>query len=109
MSIAPWGVLSDTHIYQLVVREDERPERIDLDLERKRGLTERTWEIMEFCWQKNAAMRPKFIQVAEMWRDRSAQSISASLYSPSHSASATSKISLCSRICFNDIRYQKAQ
>lgn len=90
MSIAPWGVLSDTHIYQLVVREDERPERIDLDMERKRGLTERIWEIMEFCWQKNAALRPKFVQVTEMWRNQSSQNNSVSLNS--HPAYDTSKI-----------------
>jgi hypothetical protein len=67
MSAPPWGVLSNNHIYQLVVRENDRPDRLDPDFERKRGLTNQIWEIMQAAWQKDANLRPTFAQIIQSW------------------------------------------
>lgn len=67
MSMPPWGVLSKNNIYQLVVRENDRPDRLDLDFEHKRGLTNRIWEIIQAAWQKDANLRPTFAQIIQTW------------------------------------------
>jgi hypothetical protein len=67
MSAPPWGVLPNNHIYQLVVREDDRPDRLDLDFERKRGLTDQIWETIEAAWQKDANLRPTFANIINSW------------------------------------------
>jgi hypothetical protein len=68
MSTPPWGVLSESHIYQLVVREGDRPDRLDPDVEQKHGLTDRIWAIIEASWQKEATLRPNFSQIVESWQ-----------------------------------------
>ena len=61
-------MLSENHIYQLVVREGDRPDRLQPDVERKYGLTDKIWGIMEVCWHKEAGMRPTFTQIVEFWQ-----------------------------------------
>ena len=66
-STPPWGVLSENHIYQLVVRENDRPDRPDPNFMYERGLTDQIWEIMESAWQKEGGLRPTFTQIMEWW------------------------------------------
>jgi len=68
MSSPPWGLLAENHIYQLVVREGDRPDRPERDVGQKRGLTDKIWGIMEVCWHKDAGMRPTFTQIVEFWQ-----------------------------------------
>ena len=68
MSAPPWGVLSDNHIYQLVVREDARPDRLDLAFRDTCGLTDQIWQIMEDAWQKDAHLRRTFGQIVKLWK-----------------------------------------
>lgn len=58
-------MLSDDHIYQLVVREDARPDR--MSLASRNGLTDQIWQIMEEAWQKDANLRLTFGQIAKLW------------------------------------------
>jgi serine/threonine protein kinase len=67
MAMPPWGVLPNKNIHQLVVRENDRPDRLDLDFERKRGLTDQIWKIMQAAWQKDANSRPTFAQIIQSW------------------------------------------
>ena len=67
MSVPPWGVLSDKRIYKLVVRENDRPDRFDLDIGHKHGLTDQIWEIMQAAWQKDANLRPTFVEIIQSW------------------------------------------
>jgi hypothetical protein len=60
-------VLSENHIYQLIVREGDRPDRPELYIEQKSGLTGKIWGIMEKSWHKEAALRPTFAQIVELW------------------------------------------
>lgn len=68
MSSPPWGLLAENHIYQLIVRENERPDRPERDVGQKRGLTDKIWAIIEACWHKEPALRPTFTQVVEVWQ-----------------------------------------
>lgn len=67
MSTPPWGMLPDNLVYQLIIREDERPGHLDLDLNRKRGLTDQIWDIMVAAWQTEAKLRPTFVQIIKSW------------------------------------------
>jgi hypothetical protein len=60
-------VLSESHIFQLVVREDDRPDRLDRDFEQKRGLTDQIWKIIEAAWRKDGNLRPTFTQIVGYW------------------------------------------
>jgi serine/threonine protein kinase len=66
-SAPPWGALSDEHIYQLVVREDARPDRMSLASQNTHGLTDQIWQIMEEAWQKDANLRLTFGQIVKLW------------------------------------------
>jgi hypothetical protein len=72
-SAPPWGVLAENHIYQLVVREGDRPDRLDSNIEQKYGLTDKIWGIIEASWQKEATLRPTFNQIVELWQIRQAE------------------------------------
>jgi len=67
-STPPWGVLSESHIYQLVVRENDRPDRPEPKIEQKHGLTGSIWGIMEASWHKEATLRPTFTQIVNLWQ-----------------------------------------
>jgi hypothetical protein len=67
-STPPWGVLSESHIYQLVVRENDRPDRPEPTIEQKNGLTDTVWRIMEASWHKEATLRPTFSQIVNLWQ-----------------------------------------
>jgi hypothetical protein len=73
-SSPPWGVLAESHIYQLVVREDERPDRQDPDATLSRGLSDRIWGIMKAAWQKESHLRPAFPHIVDSWHERSSES-----------------------------------
>ncbi|KAG8990599.1 hypothetical protein FRB94_010496 [Tulasnella sp. JGI-2019a] len=57
----PWGFLSDSQVYQLVVREGERPDRPDEDA--THPLSDYHWGIVETAWNVNPSTRPKFSQI----------------------------------------------
>lgn len=67
-STPPWGVLPDNRIYQLVVREDCRPDRPDEELEESVGLTDQIWAIIDHAWDKESRLRPSFEQIVTMWQ-----------------------------------------
>jgi hypothetical protein len=76
--IPPWGVLAEKLIFQLVVRENERPERPDPIISERVGLTTPIWELIESAWHKEAVLRPTFQQLANVW-PKSATSDSRSM------------------------------
>ncbi|KAG9083743.1 hypothetical protein FRC06_004384, partial [Ceratobasidium sp. 370] len=61
-STPPWGILSSTHIYQLVVRENERPDRPEGDYP-----TDSQWSLIEEAWQREARTRPTFEYIVRNW------------------------------------------
>jgi hypothetical protein len=61
-------MLSENHIYQVVVREGDRPDRLESNLEQKYGLTDNIWGIMEASWQQEATLRPTFNHIVELWQ-----------------------------------------
>ncbi|KAK7050882.1 hypothetical protein VNI00_004994 [Paramarasmius palmivorus] len=64
-TMPPWGVLSETHVYNLVVHENARPDRPDNPLEL--GLSDQIWGIIEEAWQPEARFRPAFDIIVKMW------------------------------------------
>jgi len=62
-SVPPWGVLASNVIYQLVVRENERPDRPEGITEKTVGLTSKNWDIIEESWHKDPRQRPNFDQI----------------------------------------------
>ena len=69
----PWGLLSESHIYQLVVLKGDRPDRLDRNVGQKHGLTDKIWGIMEACWQSDPTSRPIFPEIVEMWQTQPAE------------------------------------
>jgi hypothetical protein len=65
--IPPWGVLAEKLIFQLVVRENERPERPEAMISERVGLTTPIWEMIESAWHKESVLRPTFQQLASVW------------------------------------------
>ncbi|KAG8765331.1 hypothetical protein FRC12_007553 [Ceratobasidium sp. 428] len=61
-STPPWGILSSTHIYQLVVRESERPDRPEGDYP-----TDPQWSLIEKAWSREGRARPTFEHIARNW------------------------------------------
>ncbi|KDQ13809.1 hypothetical protein BOTBODRAFT_33247 [Botryobasidium botryosum FD-172 SS1] len=57
----PWGFLSDTQIYQLVVRENERPDRPYLEAPHE--IISRDWELLEAAWHSDPNARPTFSEI----------------------------------------------
>lgn len=68
-STPPWGVLSEDLIYRLVVREGDRPDRLESLSEDKASISDQHWQIIEAAWQQNAALRPTFTQIVKLWRN----------------------------------------
>ncbi|KAG9127149.1 hypothetical protein FRC07_000476 [Ceratobasidium sp. 392] len=61
-STPPWGILSSTHIYQLVVRENERPDRPEGDYP-----IDSQWSLIEKAWQREGRARPTFEYITRNW------------------------------------------
>ncbi|KIY73084.1 ARM repeat-containing protein [Cylindrobasidium torrendii FP15055 ss-10] len=57
---APWGVLSEKHVYHLIVLENQRPERPEPEVEAEIGLTTDLWNILENAWHQDPRLRPSF-------------------------------------------------
>jgi len=68
LSTPPWGLLSENHIYQLVVRENDRPDRPGSNVMQRCGLTDTIWRIMEAAWEREATLRPAFSEIVELWQ-----------------------------------------
>lgn len=68
-STLPWGVLSEKHIYQLVVYEDSRPDRPDPILEARVGLSDDIWGIIDEAWHHEARLRPSFDIIVRLWQN----------------------------------------
>lgn len=66
-SAPPWGVLSEKHIYQLVVYEHGRPDRPDQQIANRVGLTDDLWSLINECWNKEAGLRPTLDTVVQLW------------------------------------------
>ncbi|KAG8721989.1 hypothetical protein FRC08_008085 [Ceratobasidium sp. 394] len=71
-STPPWGILSSAHIYQLVVRENERPDRPESDYP-----TDPQWSLIERAWHREARARPTFEFIARNWPLEDAESPSS--------------------------------
>ncbi|KAG9050333.1 hypothetical protein FS837_006205 [Tulasnella sp. UAMH 9824] len=63
-SSPPWGILTDTQIYQLMVREGERPDRPEST--DPTAIADRDWQVLEIAWAVDPNARPTFAQVASM-------------------------------------------
>ncbi|KAG8881629.1 hypothetical protein FRB97_009318 [Tulasnella sp. 331] len=59
----PWGILSESQIYHLVVREGERPDRPGSDA--PYHLTDSEWSIIKASWNADADSRPTSAQIAQ--------------------------------------------
>ncbi|KAG8907596.1 hypothetical protein FRB99_003520 [Tulasnella sp. 403] len=57
----PWGFLSDTRIYQLVVREGERPDRPEPDS--TFTIQDRDWSVLQDSWRDDPKQRLTFPQI----------------------------------------------
>ncbi|KAG8870707.1 hypothetical protein FRB97_009461, partial [Tulasnella sp. 331] len=60
--LEPWGFLPDTQIYQLVTRENERPDR-PLHGDSPFPMTDFEWETVEAGWNAIASARPTFSEI----------------------------------------------
>jgi hypothetical protein len=67
MSVPPWGVLASNLIYQLVVRENERPDRPEESMEKRTVLSSKNWDVIVEAWHKEPKQRPNFDQIIGMW------------------------------------------
>jgi hypothetical protein len=54
----PFGTTDESLLYELVVREDERPERPDIYTAAAVGLTDAIWSLIERSWASDAKSRP---------------------------------------------------
>src|SRR5260370_31168891 len=63
----PWGAISDDRIYQLVVKEDERPDRPEPDLLGNEVIPDGIWDILEKAWVKETRARPDFVKITSLW------------------------------------------
>ncbi|KAG8952318.1 hypothetical protein FRC04_004746 [Tulasnella sp. 424] len=59
----PWGILSDGQIFQLMVREGERPDRPE-QTDPTATIPDRDWQLLQDAWVTDPNMRPTFAQVA---------------------------------------------
>lgn len=66
-STPPWGILTEKRIFQLVVQEDTRPDRPDLEVCSKVGLSDQIWSVIEESWHKESRLRPTFEHIAKLW------------------------------------------
>ncbi|KAK0470935.1 hypothetical protein IW261DRAFT_1345134, partial [Armillaria novae-zelandiae] len=76
-STFPWGVLSEKHIYQLVVYENSRPDRPDPAVEARVGLTDNIWGIIEESWHKESRLRPSFDIIIRLWQQNTTVNVAA--------------------------------
>ncbi len=63
----PWGAISDDRIYQLVVKEDERPDRPEPDPWGNEIIPDGIWDIMKKAWAKESRARPDFVKIISLW------------------------------------------
>jgi len=63
--LVPFGATDESLLYELVVREEERPERPDQQTAAEVGLTEEMWLLIERSWASNAQLRPSAPDIAE--------------------------------------------
>lgn len=59
---APWGFLPDTQIYQLVTRENERPDR-PINTDSPYPMTDFEWTTIEAAWNAVPTARPTFTYI----------------------------------------------
>ncbi len=81
----PWGAISDDRIYQLVVKEDERPDRPEPDPWGNEIIPDGIWDIMKKAWAKESRARPDFVKIISLWPQAgpSTESTSPILLQPS--------------------------
>jgi hypothetical protein len=99
----PWGLLSESHIYQLVVHEGDRPDRLDRNVGQKHGLTDKIWGIMEACWQSDPTSRPIFSEIVDMWQTQPTEDVSEMSRPISPSNSANGQIGKSSNATHADV------
>ena len=63
----PWGTISDDRIYQLVVKEDERPDRPESDIWGNELIPDEIWDILKMAWVKETRARPDFVKIISLW------------------------------------------
>ena len=64
--LVPFGATDESLLYELVVREEERPERPD---DAEVGLTDEIWSLIERSWASNAKLRPSASNIADLIKD----------------------------------------
>ncbi|KIO27796.1 hypothetical protein M407DRAFT_232189 [Tulasnella calospora MUT 4182] len=60
----PWGILSVSQIFQLLVREEERPDRPESS--DPLAIQDRDWHVLQSCWGTDPSSRPTFAQVSAL-------------------------------------------
>lgn len=70
-SIPPWGVLSKSQVFQLVVRESMRPDRPSSEQARKAGLSpgDGMWGVVEKGWAQDAETRGSAEGWVKEWKE----------------------------------------
>lgn len=63
--MVPFGPTDESLLYELVVREGERPERPEDSRAAEVGLTDAMWSLMESSWASNPYQRPSASDVRD--------------------------------------------
>ncbi|KAF8326529.1 kinase-like domain-containing protein [Cantharellus anzutake] len=66
-STRPWGNLEYDRIYQLVIEEDERPDRPEPDVDGNVLIPDNIWSLLTKAWAKEERARPDFASLASAW------------------------------------------
>ncbi|KAG9003437.1 hypothetical protein FRB93_011060 [Tulasnella sp. JGI-2019a] len=74
----PWGFLPDSQIYQLVTRENERPDRPADDA--SHPITDPEWNIIKVSWDAIPSVRPTFTQIISSIMELGQSGLTASSY-----------------------------
>jgi hypothetical protein len=95
--LVPFGATDESLLYELVVREEERPERPDESSAAEVGLTDEIWSLIERSWAPDAKHRPSASDIADIIKDSQNPTSDPFLFSlnPQNSQQQKPKSVLC--------------
>jgi hypothetical protein len=97
--LVPFGATDEGLLYELVVREEERPERPYDSTAAEVGLTEEIWSLIERSWASDAKLRPSASDIADTIKDAQNSSSDPFLFSQNSRNSQLQKPKSVLRIC----------
>ncbi|KAF8466538.1 kinase-like domain-containing protein [Russula ochroleuca] len=97
--LVPFGATDEGLLYELVVREEERPERPYDSTAAEVGLTEGIWSLIERSWASDAKLRPSASDIADTIKDAQNSSSDPFLFSQNSRNSQLQKPKSVLRIC----------